>query len=302
MTSSGASDHLSIESIPVHGNRLWRSRRWIDAATRTVAFMLATLGALVVMVPVVWMLSTSLKTLGQTMLFPPRWIPDPIVWQNYPQALTFLPFAIFAKNTIVYTFWAVVGETFTSSLVAFAFARMRARGRDLLFLLVLSTMMVPAQVTMIPQYIMFANLKWIDSLKPLIVPALFGSPYLIFLLRQFYRSIPRDMDDAARIDGCSWFGTYWRIAAPMSLPALTTVAILSFMWHWNDFLGPLIYINTKENLTISIGLSRFTAQYGATPWNLLMAASLVTVLPCVLIFFFLQRYFIQGIVISGVKG
>jgi multiple sugar transport system permease protein len=134
------------------------------------------------------------------------------------------------------------------------------------------------------------------------VPAFFGSPYLIFLLRQFFTTIPRDMDDAARIDGCSWFGIYWRVILPMSLPALTTVMILSFMWHWNDFMGPLIYINTEKNYTISLGLSRFTGQYGSTPWNLLMAASLVTVLPCVLIFFVLQRYFIQGIVISGVKG
>jgi multiple sugar transport system permease protein len=302
MTSARTSDHLESEAAPVRRARLWQSRRLRDAAIRWVAFVLATLGALVIMMPVLWMVSTSFKTLGQTMIFPPRWIPDPIVWQNYPKALTFLPFATFTKNTLVYSFWAVVGETFTSSLVAFAFARLRARGSNLLFILVLSTMMVPAQVTMIPQYIIFTNLKWTDSLRPLIVPALFGSPYLIFLLRQFYRTIPRDMDDAARIDGCSWFGTYWRIMVPMSMPALTTVAILSFMWHWNDFMGPLIYINTKENYTISMGLSRFIAQYGATPWNLLMAASLVTVLPCVLIFFFMQRYFIQGIVISGVKG
>ena len=302
MTSTKASDQLASEAAPVRRARLWQSRRLRDASTRWVAFILATLGALVIMMPVLWMISTSLKTLGQTMIFPPRWIPSPIMWQNYYQALTFLPFATFTKNTLVYSFWAVVGETFTSSLVAFAFARLRARGSNLLFILVLSTMMVPAQVTMIPQYIMFTTLKWTDSLRPLIVPALFGSPYLIFLLRQFYRTIPRDMDDAARIDGCSWFGTYWRIMVPMSMPALTTVAILSFMWHWNDFMGPLIYINSKENYTISMGLSRFIAQYGATPWNLLMAASLVTVLPCVLMFFFMQRYFIQGIVISGVKG
>jgi multiple sugar transport system permease protein len=281
---------------------VWYSKRIRGAVTRWGAFAIAILGAFIILVPVIWMVSTSLKTLGQTMRFPPNWIPNPIVWQNYPTALTFLPFGTFTKNTLIYTFWAVVGETFTSSLVAFAFARLRARGSNVLFMLVLATMMVPNQVTMIPQYILFANLKWIDSLRPLIVPALFGSPYLIFLLRQFFRTLPRDMDDAARIDGCSWFGTFWRIIVPMSAPALTTVAILSFMWHWNDFMGPLIYINSTEKMTISVGLSRFTAQYGATPWNLLMAASLVTVLPCVLIFFFLQRYFIQGIVVSGVKG
>ena len=295
---------ITDPSIVVRTHRLtiWSSRRWSQVAIRTAATILATAGAIVIMVPVLWMVSTSLKTLGQTLIFPPKWIPEPVVWQNYPQALTFLPFHIFAKNTLIYTSLTVFGETLASGVVAFAFARLRARGRDLLFLLVLSTMMVPQQVTMIPQYILFTRLNWTNSLKPLIIPAFFGSPYLIFLLRQFFRTIPRDMDDAARIDGCGWLGTYWRVIAPMSTPALTTVAILSFMWHWNDFLGPLIYINTKENYTISLGLSRFTAQYGATPWNLLMAASLVTVLPCVLLYFFMQRYFIQGIVISGVKG
>jgi multiple sugar transport system permease protein len=281
---------------------LWRSRRWSQAITRVVATLVATLGAVVVMVPVVWMLSTSLKPLGQTLAFPPTWIPDPFLWSNYSDALTFLPFHLFAKNTLIYTVSTMVGETLASSLVAFAFARLRARGRNLLFLLVLSTMMVPAQVTMIPRYVMFSKIEWTDSLKPLIVPAFFGSPYLIFLLRQFFTTIPRDMDDAARIDGCSWFGIYWRVIVPMSMPVLTTVMILSFMWHWNDFMGPLIYLDSKENMTLSLGLSRFTAQYGATPWNLLMAASLVTVLPCVVLFFVLQRYFIQGIVISGVKG
>jgi multiple sugar transport system permease protein len=267
-----------------------------------VATLLATTGAAVVLVPVVWMVSTSLKALGQTLAFPPIWIPDPFVWRNYADALTFLPFHLFAANTLIYTVSTMVGEALASSLVAFAFARLRARGRNVLFLLVLSTMMVPSQVTMIPQYVMFSKIEWTDSLKPLIVPAFFGSPYLIFLLRQFFTTIPRDMDDAARIDGCGWFGIYWRIIVPMSKPVLTTVMILSFMWHWNDFMGPLIYLDSKEKMTLSLGLSRFSAQYGATPWNLLMAASLVTVLPCVVLFFILQRYFIQGIVISGVKG
>ena len=289
---------------PSSGSRasVWRSRRWSQAVTRVVATLVATIGAVVVMVPVVWMLSTSLKPLGQTLAFPPTWIPKPFQWGNYVEALTFLPFHLFAKNSLIYTVSTMVGEALASSLVAFAFARLRARGRNLLFLLVLSTMMVPAQVTMIPQYVMFSKIEWTDSLRPLIVPAFFGSPYLIFLLRQFFATISRDMDDAARIDGCSWFGIYWRVIVPMSKPVLTTVMILSFMWHWNDFMGPLIYLDSKEKMTLSLGLSRFTAQYGATPWNLLMAASLVTVLPCVVLFFVLQRYFIQGIVISGVKG
>lgn len=281
----------------------WRSKRFQQRLTQVVATAIATAGLVVVLLPVVWMLSTSLKTKFTVLKFPPEWIPADPQWHNYYDALTFMPFHLFFKNTIVYSVLTMFGEVFSCSLVAYGFARLRAPGRNALFLLVLGTMMLPYQVTMIPQFVLFTRiLGWKDSWLPLIVPTFFGSAYLIFLLRQFYLSIHQDLIDAARIDGCSFFGVWWRIFLPLSRPALTAVAILSFTYHWNDYLGPLIYINSQPKWPVSLGLAGFTASYGGTPWHLLMAASVVAVLPLIIIFFFLQRYFIQGIVITGVKG
>jgi ABC-type glycerol-3-phosphate transport system permease component len=248
------------------------------------------------------MLSTALKQNSEVFLFPPRWIPKQLNWQNFPEALTFLPFARFLQNTSVITFSAVLGQLLSSPLVAYAFARLQARGRDALFVLVLSTMMLPSQVTMIPLFVIFKQLGWVDTYIPLILPNFFGSAYYIFLLRQFFLTIPRDLGDAAKIDGCGYFGTFSRIFLPLSKPALATVAIFTFMSNWNDFMNPLIYLSSNDKWTLTLGLSRFTGMYGTTAWNLLMAASLITILPCILLFFFAQRYFIQGIVITGVKG
>lgn len=172
----------------------------------------------------------------------------------------------------------------------------------MLFILVLATMMIPSQVTMIPLFVLFKQLNWVDTFKPLIVPNFFGSAFFIFLLRQFFMTIPIELDDAAKIDGCGYLGIYGRVLMPLTKPALATVAIFGFMWNWNDFMGPLIYLNSRDKLTVSLALSRFTGMYGMTAWNLLMAASLVVALPCLVLFFFTQRYFIQGIVITGLKG
>lgn len=272
------------------------------ALQRAITFLVALLGALIVLAPILWMLSTSLKTLPEVLVFPPLWLPSTLHWDNYSKALTFLPFGLYARNTLIISLSILVGEMLTNSFVAYGFARLRAPGRSVLFILVLSTMMVPYPVIMIPQYILFKNLGWIDTFLPLIVPPWFGSAFLIFLLRQFYMTVPREMDDAAEIDGCSYFGIWRRIMLPLAKPALASVAIFSFTYNWNDYLAPLIYLNSMNNYTLSLGLASFTGRYGTTPWNLLMAASLVTVLPCVLLFFFAQKYFIQGIVVSGVKG
>ncbi len=280
----------------------WTSERFRQNIGRLIVIILVTLGALVAIFPLWWMFNSSLKTRFTVIRFPPELIPVRSHWENYPEALTFMPFNIFFRNTFFYATVAVIGELFSSSLVAFGFARLRARYSNILFILVLSTMMLPYQVTMIPQYIMFSLLKWIDSYRPLLLPKFFGSAYLIFLLRQFYLGIPREMDEAAKIDGCSYLRLWWYITLPLSKSALVAVIIFSFMWHWNDYLGPLIYLNKETLLTVSIGLSWFTAAYGGTPWHLLMAASLVFTLPPLILFFFSQRYFIQGIVISGVKG
>ncbi len=295
---TGPQRAVRVPSVPWYKTKSFRRR-----ASRAAATIIATVGAIIILIPVAWMVSSSLKTRFTVLQLPPQWIPANPQWHNYRDALTFMPFNLFFRNTFIYAIVVAFAEMLSCSLVAFGFARLRAPGRNALFLLVLGTMMLPYQVTMIPQYVMFTKwLGWRDSWKPLMVPPFFGSAYLIFLLRQFYLSIHQDLVDAARIDGCSHAGVWWRIFIPLSGPALAAVGILSFVYHWNDFLGPLIYLNSTEKLPVSVGLSRFTAAYGGTPWHWLMAASLTAVAPLILLFFVAQRYFIQGIVITGVKG
>ena len=257
---------------------------------------------LVILVPVAWMLSTALKADSEVFLFPPRWIPKELKWENFKKGMTFLPFVRYFSNTVYITLLNVTGQLLASPLIAYGFAKLRCRTRDALFILLLSTMMLPRHVTMVPLFIFYRKLGWIDTYWPLIIPSFAGAPYYIFLLRQFLRTIPQELSDAAKIDGCGYFGTFTRIFLPLSKPALATVAIFTFMWNWNDFMSPLIYISSDEKWTLTLGLSRFTGMYGMTAWNQLMAVSLVVILPCILLFFFAQRLFIQGIVITGVKG
>jgi multiple sugar transport system permease protein len=259
-------------------------------------------GLLLFAFPLFWMVTTSLKDLGSIHKLPMTWIPSPFQWENYSQVFQDVPLAKYFWNSSWYTAITVFITSFTSSLVAFAFARLRARGSAILFGIVLSTMMIPPQVTLIPQYLLFNKFDWIDSYLPLVVPSLGASAFSIFLLRQFYLGISKELDEAVKIDGGNYISIYFRIILPLSIPALATIAILEFMYRWNDLFGPLIYLSTGEKYPLSLGLSNFTAAYGATPWNLLMAASIVAVLPPLLIFFFAQKYFIQGIVISGSKG
>lgn len=264
--------------------------------------MLTVIGSVMILLPLAWMISTSLKTKFEAIALPPTFFPEIPQWHNYRDALTFNRFDLYFRNTTFYTLSATLGQVVSSSFVAYGFARLRARGRSALFLLVLATMMLPFEVTVIPQYVMFSEFRWLNSYKPLIVPAFFGSAYSIFLMRQFYAGIPHEMDEAAIIDGCGFYSIWWRIILPMSKPAIGAIAILSFMWRWNEYMGPLIYINSNEKYTLSLGLKMFRAPEEGTPFHWLMAASLVTVLPCILVFFATQRYFVQGIVISGVKG
>ncbi|MFC5701887.1 carbohydrate ABC transporter permease [Cohnella faecalis] len=259
-------------------------------------------GVILFVFPLFWMLITSLKTLGDIHKLPMTWIPSPIQWGNYKQIFIDAPMGKFLWNSIWYTCVSVVGIMIASSMAAFAFARLRARGSTLLFALALSTMMIPSQVTLIPQYLLFNEIHWTGSYLPLVVPAFTGSAFIIFLLRQFYLGISREMDEAVKIDGGSRFTLYWRILLPLSAPALATAAVLELMSRWNDLFGPLIYLNDSAQYPLSLGLANFTAAYGQTPWNLLMAASIVAVAPLLLIFFFAQKVFIQGIVVSGSKG
>lgn len=269
--------------------------------TRLVIHIILISGAVVLLIPLAWMLSTSLKDLGAVLLMPPQWVPDVPRWSNFAEVFQTTPFARYAINTLIITSLSVVGKIFSCSLVAYSFARLRWRGRNILFIIMLATLMLPNQVTLIPQFVMFRNLGWIDTFLPLVIPHWLGGPFLTFLLRQYFMTIPRELDDAARIDGASYFGIYWRIILPLSKPAMAAVAIFMFNASWNDFLGPLIYLHSPEKYTLAMGLRAFQDQY-VTQWNLLMAASLMTMMPVVVIFFIAQKYFIQGIVFTGIKS
>ncbi len=291
-------------SVAKSSRQAWLRRRSVRRVLANIGtYLTLVILAALAIVPFLWMVSTSLKDPGSVFLFPPRWIPEPIVWRNYYEALTFLPFARYFANTAFITVANIVGTLVSASLAAYAFARLRAPYKPLVFLLILSPMFLPGQVTMIPLFILYRQLNWIDTYNPLIVPAFFGGgAFNIFLLRQFFSTIPLELDHAARIDGCGEAAILWRIMLPLSKPALATVTIFSFMGHWNDFLAPLIYINSSAKLTVSVALARFRGEYGTTAWHLLMAASIVAVLPCILIFFFAQEYFVKGIAMTGMKG
>jgi ABC-type glycerol-3-phosphate transport system permease component len=257
--------------------------------------------AILFLIPFLWMLSSSLKPNYQIFEIPPRWVPNPPRWENYTEALTILPFTLYLRNTAVITLLTIVGHLVSCTLIAYAFARLHAPGRDLLFVVMLATMMLPYPVTMIPLYVLFNRLGWINTILPLTAPAFLGSPFYIFLMRQFFLTIPRDFEDAARIDGANTLQIIARIMAPLALPALATVAIFTFQATWNDFLAPLIYLQKPELYTVTLGLQFFRSSY-TTNWAYLMAASLVTTLPVILVFFAAQRYFVEGITLTGVKG
>jgi len=262
---------------------------------------LAVIVALLFLLPLFWMASSSLKPDYQVLESPPRWLPDPVRWANFPEALTYVPFGRYTLNTLFIAGMTIAGHLISCTLVAYAFARLRAPGKDALFVVLLATMMLPYPVTMIPIYIGFEKLGWVNSFLPLIVPAFFGSPFYIFLLRQFFLTLPVELEDAARVDGANTLQTIRHVILPISKPALATVAIFTFQASWNDFLAPLIYLHDQSKYTISLGLSFFRSSYDIH-WAYLMAASLVTMLPVILVFFLAQRLFIQGIALTGVKG
>ena len=257
--------------------------------------------ALLFLIPFLWMVSSSLKPNYQIFEVPPRWIPNPPRWENYTQALTILPFGRYVFNTAVIAILTIVGHLLSCTIIAYGFARLRAPGRDTLFVIMLATMMLPYPVTMVPLYVLFQRLGWINTILPLVAPAFLGSPFYIFLMRQFFLTIPRDYEDAAVIDGANLLQILFRIMLPLSAPALATVAIFSFQAAWNDFLAPLIYLQRPELYTVTLGLQFFRSTY-TTNWAYLMAASLVTTLPIIVVFFLAQRYFVEGIAVGGVKG
>jgi ABC-type glycerol-3-phosphate transport system permease component len=270
-------------------------------ARRFLAYAILCIAAGVFLLPLFWMLSSSLKPEWQVLANPPVWLPNPPRWENYREALTYLPFGRYAVNTLIISLGAIVGHLLSCTLVAYAFARLRAPGKNFLFLLVLSTLMLPYPVTMVPLFALFNQLGWINTFLPLIVPAFFGNAFYIFLLRQYFLTLPPELEDAARIDGANTLQILWRVILPISTPALATVVIFTFQATWNDFLQPLIYLQDQSLYTLTLGLNFFRGSFQVN-WAYLMAASLVVVLPVVLVFFLAQRLFIQGIAMTGMKG
>ena len=261
-------------------------------------------------IPLLWMISTSLKEAQD--LVGTRWIPTRLAWENYVDAFSFGMWPQWTLNTVIITVTSVIGQVISSSLVAYAFSRLRWRGRDALFSVVLATMMLPSVVTMIPQFVLFANLPafgfmgskvWTNTFLPLIVPAFTGSAFYIFLLRQFMRGIPQDLTDAAKIDGAGELRIWWSVIMPMTKPALAVVAIFTFQGAWQDFMGPLLYLQSEKWYTLQLGLRQFEAAAGGSPaWHWLMAASLMVMLPVLIVFIAFQRYFIEGFNFSGLAG
>ncbi len=260
-----------------------------------------TLCGIIIMIPLYWTISTAVKELDQALAFPPIWIPNPIVLHNFGDAIKSMDFFRQLTNTSIITGIGILGQLLSSSLAAYGFARFRFPGRNILFIIALSTMMLPFHILIIPRFIMFKSLGWLDSFLPLIVPGLFAEALYLFLMRQFLMSIPVEMDEAARIDGCSYLQTFFRIIMPLAKPALGIIAVFTFLSRWKDFMGPLIYISSQKNYTLALGLNALRHDY-FVEWNLLMAATTIVMLPPVIIFFIAQRYFIQGVVVTGIKG
>ena len=267
---------------------------------RVLLYIVLILIAVIMVVPFLWMLSTSLKTQYDAVKIPPVWIPDPPRWENYVKLFTEQPMFQFMLNTIKIVFFVVLGQLFFSSLAAYSFARISFKGRNVVFCFYIATLMVPGQVTMIPTYLMFAKAGLTDNHLALILPAFF-SAFGVFLLRQFFMSLPRELEEAAEIDGCNPFMTYWRIMLPLVVPAMLTLGVFTLMNTWNDYMGPLIYLSSPEKYTMTLGIAYFKGVY-TTQWNLVMAGSIVSVVPILIAYLCAQKYFIEGIAFSGVKG
>ncbi len=257
--------------------------------------------AIVFMLPIFWMASTSLKMPRELMAWPPEWIPSNPQWGNYAEAFSKYPLARYMLNSVILVIANVIGEVISVPIIAYGFARFKFPFKNALFILMLSMMMVPGHIKLIPLYVLYLRLDLIDTYWPLILPAFVGSPFFIFLMTQFMRTIPSELDDAARIDGAGNWGILYRIIIPLCRPALTVVVVFTFLWTWNDFLRPIIYLRDYESLPISVGLAFFQGRFGVE-WHLFMGATLVSILPILVVYFFAQRHLIGGLASIGIKG
>ena len=305
-TVSGALSRIVSADV-----RAQRQRRLVGHALgRVVIHTILILLSLMAIVPVLWMISSSLKASTEVFAVPMQWIPASPRWDNYGDAFAMAPLWLNMWNTAVVSFFAVLGTVVSSTFVAYAFARMEFPGKKFLFALLIATMMLPGIVLLVPRFIMFSKffpaitgLKWVNTFLPLVVPpwfAIYG--FYVFLLRQFFMSIPTELEDAARIDGASTFRILWQIVMPLSKPALVSVIIFSFLYHYSDFLEPLIYLNNVNNWTIAVAIRAFNDQYYATKWEIVFASGTFAMIPMIIIFFIAQRYFVQGIHLTGFGG
>ncbi|GAB7136624.1 carbohydrate ABC transporter permease [Enterococcus faecalis] len=269
---------------------------------KMLSYVLMTIIGIILLIPLLWMVFTSLKPMEEIVRYPPTFFPEKIVWENYLDTIAAFPFWRYARNTLFITVLVVIGNVLSNSFIAYGFAKLDFPGKKLMFALVLSTMMIPGFVTMIPQYVLFSKIGWVGTYLPLIVPSFFGNAFNIFLMRQFYLSINNELIEAAEIDGANHLYIWSHLMLPLTKPALITIAINSFNAAWNDFLGPLLYIQDQEKYTLQIGLQVFQNQ-ATTQWNYLMAGATLVLIPTILLFFFAQRYFIEGMDLTeGSKG
>lgn len=290
-----------VQAAVVQAATAARRARWAERAGRALIFLVVLFFAVVFVLPLYWMAVTSLKSVPEVFHLPPVWWPHQLLWHNYPDALKVFPFIKYAENTLKITVPVTIGTTISSSLIAYGFSRLHWRGRDLVFYLVLATLMIPNWVTLVPLYILFNRIGWVDTYRPLVVPFFFGDPFSIFLLRQFFLRQPQELVDAARVDGASHLRVYWQIILPLSRPALAVVALFAFIASWTDFFNPLIYLSNPDKYTLQLGLFNFFSQHFVN-WPGFMAASIVVLAPIAILFFLTQKTFIEGITFTGMKG
>jgi len=281
----------------------YKTRRFNDLIRNIVVYSLLLLLSIVFLFPFYWMVSTALKAEHNVFVWPPQWIPDPFMWSNFREALSNpqLPFPLFFRNTMILEIGIIAGRLISCTLIAYGFARLEAPGKNVLFAILLATLMLPGAVTQIPRFILFNKIGWVNSYLPLIVPTWFGEAYAIFLMRQFFMTIPRELEEAARIDGANFLQIILGVIVPLSMPVLTVVLILSFKDIWNEFFNPLLYLNDLTKYPVAVGLAYFNGQF-RVQMSLLMAASVVVMLPLVIVFFIAQRAFVEGVSLTGLAG
>ena len=293
--------HFMAEVVVKKHKRQITKSRFFQGVELTILYAILIIMSLCFIVPFFWLISSSFKEPSELFQVPVRWFPKAIQFANYEKMFNTIPFWLYLRNTVNIVIWNIIGSLISCSLVAYGFSRLRWPGRDKVFILVLVTMILPFQVTMIPQFLMFQKLGWVGTPLPLTVTAFFGNPFYIFLLKQFFSVLPDELTQAARIDGAGEFRIFWQICIPLARPAMATVAIFSFMRCWNDYIGPLLYLSDNRQYTLSIGVQLIRSTLDPK-WEVLMAAGVVMVMPVLVIFFLTQKYFIQGISMSGIKG